>query len=75
MEVFDPYVYFGGGGGNEIPNVVLGYKLPPAGETLVKDKVYEEKTGDTVANYMTVAKDVSISTARWQLTMYEDIRD
>lgn len=73
MEVFDPYVYFGGGGGNEIPNVMLGYKLPAAGQTLVKDKVYEEKTGDTVANYMTVAKDVSLSKARRDVLMYVDV--
>ena len=43
---------------------MMGYKLPAAGQTLVKDKVYEEKTGDPVANYMTVAKDVSLSKAR-----------
>lgn len=64
MDVFDNYVYFGGGGGNELANIMLGYKLPAAGQTLVKDKVYEEKTGDAVANYMSVAKDVSQSSRK-----------
>ena len=60
MEAYRDYVYFGGGGGNELANMIVGYKMPEAGQVLVKDKVFEEKTGTTVANYMTVAKDVSL---------------
>ena len=47
MEVFENYVYFGGGGGNEIANVIQGYRLPAAGQTLLKDKpIFEMKTGE-----------------------------
>ena len=67
MEVFDNYIYFGGGGGieqKEIPNLIEGYRLPPAGEKFIKDKpIYEKTTEVGVANYMTIAKDVSHSTS------------
>ena len=45
MEVFENYVYFGGGGGYEIPNMIQGYRLPAAGQNLIKDKpIFEMKT-------------------------------
>ena len=65
MEVFENYIYFGGGGGYEIPNMIQGYRLPAAGETLLKDKpIFEMKTDDAVANYMTLARDVSLPTPK-----------
>ena len=59
MEVFENFIYFGGGGGMEVENLIQGYRLPPRGHQFITDKpVYEEDTGDNVPNFMTLARDV-----------------
>ena len=75
MEVFENNVYFGGGGGGDqnegIPNCIQAYKIPPAGETILKDKpIFELTTGVAVANYMVLAKDVSLSTLLLTLSFF-----
>ena len=58
MEGYRDFVYFGGGGGYELKNQILGYKID-AGNPVLTKAVYEQSTGDKVANYMTLPKDVS----------------
>ena len=61
MEVFENFIYFGGGGGMEVENLIQGYRLPPTGQQYITDKpIYEEDTGDNVPNFMTLARDVGI---------------
>lgn len=58
MEAYGPFVYFGGGGGYEIKNKIVGYRIEADSEFLTKI-VHEESTGDGVANFMMMAKDNS----------------
>ena len=47
MEVFKDFIYLGGGGGYEIANKILVYKMPDTRQTLplLKDLAHEEATG------------------------------
>ena len=56
MECFDNFLYFGGGGGYEIKNQIVGYQYE-LGKAIVTKIVHTEMTGDAVANYMTIPKD------------------
>ena len=56
MEGYSNFVYFGGGGGYEIKNQIIGYRSI-IGEPILGEVVHEESTGDGVANYMTIPKD------------------
>ena len=58
MEGYSNFVYFGGGGGYEIKNQIVGYKTIQ-GEPILGEVVHEESTGEGVANYMTIPKDKS----------------
>ena len=58
MESFQDFVYFGGGGGYEIKNQIVGYRYETGNSVLTKI-VHEELTGDSVANCMIVPRDVS----------------
>lgn len=60
MEAYGPFVYFGGGGGYEIKNKIVGYRIEPD-TPILKNIIHEEMTGDGVANFMTRPKDVSFS--------------
>lgn len=57
-EVFNDYIFLGGGGGFEIANQIQVYRMK-AGEKLLKELVHEEVTGNEVCNYMYKARDVS----------------
>ena len=61
MELFDKYIYLGGGGGYEIANKIQVFTLPEAGDKLclLKHMVHEEMTGKQVANFMMAARDVN----------------
>lgn len=63
MEVFGDFVYLGGGGGYEIANKILCYKVPDTRIQLplLKDLVHEVPTEAQVANYMVAARDVNFS--------------
>ena len=58
LEVFENFVYFGGGGGNEIKNMIKGYRTS-WGKTRLYDsqEVFSESTGEDVCNFMVTAKD------------------
>ena len=58
MESFQDFLYFGGGGGYEIKNQIVGYQYEP-GNKIVTKIIHEELTGDAVANFLMVPKDVS----------------
>lgn len=61
MDVYGDYVFIGGGGGYEIANKILVYKMPADTRIpmpLLKDLVHEEPTQTQVANYMATARDV-----------------
>lgn len=58
MELYDKYIYLGGGGGYEIANKIQVYTLPQDNLGLLKNLVHEENTNKQVANYMMAAKDV-----------------
>ena len=58
MEAYQDFVYIGGGGGFEIKNQIVGYKKDPGAQIMTKI-VHEEPTGDGVAYYMSLPKDVS----------------
>ena len=56
MECYNDFLYFGGGGGYEIKNQIVGYQYE-LGKTVVSKIVHTEMTGDAVANYMMLPKD------------------
>lgn len=58
MELFDKYIFLGGGGGYEIANKIQVYKVPEDNLGLLKILVHEEITDKQVANYMMAARDV-----------------
>jgi hypothetical protein len=58
MELFDKYIYLGGGGGYEIANKIQVYTVPDDKLGLLKNLVHEETTDKQVANYMMAARDV-----------------
>lgn len=58
MESYGDFVYFGGGGGYEIKNQIVGYRMETGNPILTKI-IHEERTGEAVANFMTLPKDVS----------------
>lgn len=58
MEMFDNFVYLGGGGGMELKNVIVGYRMQH-GNPVLTQVVHTESTDKAVANYMTVPRDVS----------------
>lgn len=62
MELFDKYIYLGGGGGYEIANKIQVYTVPLPDDKigLLKNLVHEETTDLSVANYMMAARDVSV---------------
>lgn len=61
LAVYRNFVILGGGGGNEIKNVIQMYRV---GDTelqtnILKTMVFEEPTGNAVPNYMQIANNVS----------------
>ena len=56
MESYGDFVYFGGGGGYEIKNQIVGYRMEPGNPILTKI-IHEEHTGEGVSNFMTLPKD------------------
>jgi len=60
MELYDKYIYLGGGGGYEIANKIQVYTVPIGGGKLglLTNLVHEESTDKQVANYMMAARDV-----------------
>ena len=58
MEMYNNFLYFGGGGGYEIKNQIVGYEYTE-GCKFVEKIVHEELTGDAVANFLLVPRDVS----------------
>ena len=58
MESYQDFLYFGGGGGYEIKNQIVGYQYEP-GKKIVTKIIHEELTGDGVANFLMIPKDVS----------------
>ena len=58
VEVFNDFVFLGGGGGYEIANKIQVYKMAQ-GTKVLKDMVHEEATGNEVCCCMYTARDVS----------------
>ena len=59
MEGYGGFVYFGGGGGYEIKNQIIGYRINPDSPILTQ-MVHEESTDKGIANFMSIPKDVSL---------------
>ena len=58
MELFDKFIYLGGGGGYEIANKIQVYRVPEDKFGILKILVHEEITDKQVANYIMAARDV-----------------
>ena len=58
MECWGDYVYFGGGGGNELKNRIIAYRID-SGNPILTKQVDEVDTGEGVANFLLVPRDVS----------------
>ena len=60
MDVFENYyVYFGGGGGFEIPNVIQGYRLSSGKKFVDLPEVCKVETDPHSADFMLIPKNVS----------------
>ena len=60
MDIFEnTFVYFGGGGGYEIPNQIVGYRLKSGAQHVITPEVAKLETGEQIADYLQVARDVS----------------
>ena len=57
----DRFVYLGGGGGNEIKNMIAVYPLI-SGQTVLKEetKIEEVKTDKVVPSFMCASRDVNL---------------
>lgn len=58
MEIFDKWIYMGGGGGYEIKNMIKVFNTPE--KELLGKPIQEVQTGDAVCNYLQAARSVSL---------------